>query len=240
MSGEIDVIIKQFAWNVVDSNSWLMIEGNSGLMIDAVDGQELYDEISTLDDLTVVITHAHFDHIIGLNKIRELEPTITVIATEKCSTYLGNIYRNMSSTATAYMKFYVNGSRSEVEIPPFICDKADKTFEKKIEFNWCKHKINLEAFHGHSNDSLITVVDNKYMFSGDTLLPIPTVTRFPSGSTRRFWEEDIPMLRKMENIEMVYPGHGMPGKLKDMLNVNVIPEKYRKITMAFAFEDNDS
>ena len=45
------------------------------------------------------------------------------------------------------------------------------------------------------NSNLIAVVDNKFMFSGDTLLSIPTITRFRSGSTKLFWEEDIPKLK---------------------------------------------
>ncbi|MBO6266423.1 MAG: hypothetical protein J6M57_10515 [Acidaminococcaceae bacterium] len=65
------------------------------------------------------------------------------------------------------------------------------------------------------------------MFSGDTLLPIPTVTRLPGGSTARFWEEDIPKLEKLANqIDMVFPGHEMPGRLKDMLAMNMEPTRY--------------
>ena len=73
----------------------------------------------------------------------------------------------------------------------------------------------------------IAVLDEKYLFSGDTLLPIPTVTRFRGGSTKRFWEEDMPRLREMRNIETVFPGHGMRGKLGEMVGVNEAARKYR-------------
>lgn len=219
--------IKQFTWDVVDSNSWLMTEGDRGLLIDAVDNQFLYEEISGLGDLTVILTHAHFDHIIGLNRIRELMPGVAVIATEKCGAYLEDIHKNMSATAAAFMRFYEGGRKDYVEISPFTCDRADRTFQERIEFDWCGHEIRLDAFYGHSDDSLIAVVDDKYMFSGDTLLSIPTVTRFPRGSTKRFWEEDVPRLQGMDIIS-VFPGHGQAGKKESMIQGNYLSKKTGK------------
>ena len=66
------VKIKQFTWDIVDSNSWLIIDGNSGVLIDAVENTELYKCIGELEKLLLIITHAHFDHIYGLNHIRKL------------------------------------------------------------------------------------------------------------------------------------------------------------------------
>ena len=84
--------IKQFVWEAVDSNSWLLTEGGHGLLIDAVDSNELYTLISELESLTIILTHSHFDHIVGLNRIRDLKPDTTVIATELCSNNIGNKY----------------------------------------------------------------------------------------------------------------------------------------------------
>ena len=64
--------IKQFIWNVVDSNSFLIVEGNNGLLIDVIDNFELTEALSTLENLTVILTHSHFDHTIGLNRIRKI------------------------------------------------------------------------------------------------------------------------------------------------------------------------
>lgn len=212
--------IKQFAWDVVDSNSWLVVEDGHGLLVDAVDSQELYEEIAGLKDLIIVLTHCHFDHIVGLNRIRELRPDVKVISTEKCSEYLGNIHRNMSATATMFVSFYDGDDKRNIEIEPFTCEKADETFEEKKEFELYRHKIVLEAVYGHGDDGLLVIMDNEYLFSGDTLLGIPTVTRFPRGSTKRFREEDIPLLKELaETVNVVYPGHGSIGKIEDMLVV---------------------
>ncbi len=134
----------------------------------------------------------------------------------------------MSSSATAFMKFYEAGKKSDIEIKPIICEPSDRIFENELTLSWCGHSINLVAVHGHSDDGLLGIVDGNGLFSGDTLLHIPTVTRFPSGSSKRFWLEDIPMLEGLKGIENVYPGHGTIGKLEDMLAVNKIPERYKQ------------
>ncbi len=218
------VEIKQFVWDIVNSNSWLMVDGNCGLLIDVVNSACLFETIADLDELTIILTHSHFDHIVGLNQIRKIKQNITVISTQKCSENIENKYRNMSASATAFMTFY---NKSGTEIEPFICKPAEITFENEKKFLWREYKIKLESFFGHSNDSLVATIDDKFLFSGDTILSIPTVTRFPGGSTAKFWEEDIPRLQKM-NIEMVFPGHGASGNLTDMIKINIHPEKDKR------------
>ena len=212
--------IRQYKWDVVDSNSWLITEENQGLLIDAVENKSLYAELVHLDDLIVILTHSHFDHIIGLNRIREIRPAVTVISTENCSKYLINQYRNMSSSANAFLKFYNNGYKSNTEVKPFVCEPADRIFTDKMILTWSGHLVKLLAVHGHTDDSLLTEIDGEILFSGDTLLAIPTVTRFPTGSSARFWGEDLPILRKMNHIKCVYPGHGNPGTLEKMIAAN--------------------
>ena len=41
------------------------------------------------------------------------------------------------------------------------------------------------------------------------------------------WEETIPKLRTL-TVEVVFPGHGEPGKLEDMLAGNHAPERYKE------------
>lgn len=131
----------------------------------------------------------------------------------------------MSASANAFMTFY-NRRPFEGVIEPIICQPADVIFDRDFSFKWQNHSIRIILLYGHSNDSLAVVVDDRWMFSGDSILPIPTVTRFPGGNTKRFWKEDIPKLEKME-IDMVYPGHGLPGNLNHMISCNKRPDKYK-------------
>ena len=217
--------IKKFTCSLVDSNSFLIVEGNKGLLIDATDSDELYKAIEPLSELTIILTHCHFDHIVGLNRIRDLKPQTKVVATSLCSEYIGNSYKNMSSVANIFLMFYNKQEIEEDLIKPTTCKPAEIVFNDKQIFDWNGHNINLLAVHGHSKDSLIAILDEKYLFSGDTLLSIPTVTRFPNGSTRKFWEEDIPLLKSLNQNLIVYPGHGEVGSISDMILVNKLPKK---------------
>ena len=207
--------LKQFTWNIVDSNSWLILEGPHGLLIDAVDSEELYEAIEHLASLSIILTHSHFDHIIGLNRIRAIKPETIVIATKQCSLNIGDIHKNLSSTATAFLSFYEQGRKSNTQIKAFTCTPAQVTFKgaEKV-FNWQGHKVELKAVYGHSNDGLVAFIDQKLLFSGDTLLAVPTVTRFPGGNKKRYQEEDIPLLKSIISKKCyVYPGHGVASKL---------------------------
>ncbi len=220
--------IECYTWDVVNSNSWLVTEGEKGILFDAVENDKLFCDIQRLDELIIVLTHAHFDHIVGLNRLRSLKPSAEVLCTEKCSEYLGNTYRNMSAIAEIFMEFYKPDEQYERAIVPFVCEKAEKTFFGHKDFEWCGHRISLECVYGHSDDSLIATIDNRYMFSGDTILSIPTVTRITTGSTKKFWTEDMPKILKMK-VDRVYPGHGPDGGLEEMIKVNSIPGKYKEL-----------
>lgn len=229
--------IQQYTWDIIDSNSYLITSGTSGLLIDAIDSPELVEALLPIEDLTVILTHCHFDHICGLNIIRERIPHTIVYSSCQCSDNITSSSRNLSSAGNAFVAFYLNQGMDDEQkianidkchcIEPFCCAPADKCFEGETSFVWQGHMVSLSQVYGHSSDSLIAVIDGKYIFSGDTLLPIPTVTRFPSGSTARFWKETVPRLKEMP-VECVFPGHGSPGKLTDMLAVNQVPERYKK------------
>jgi len=208
--------ITQYVWDVVDSNSWLITENNHGLLIDAVDNPELFETIQSLESLTIILTHCHFDHICGLNRIRKIRPDAKVIATELCSEYIGNKYRNMSSSADAFLAFYQQGKKRDTHINPFVCSTANICFEKELSLEWQGRQMLLYAVHGHSADGLVLNVNGKQLFSGDTLLETPTVTRLPGGNTRRFWREDIPLIISMKT-ETVFPGHGNKRNTAEML-----------------------
>ena len=218
----IGVEVKQFVWNLIDSNSWMIIEGKDGLLIDAIENEDLYRKTEELNSLTIVLTHAHFDHIVGLNRIKEIKPNATVIATKLCSEKLGSMQKNLSSIGDVCIMFNHQMGTVSHKVEPFVCAPADITFDNEYSFMWHGHQVELIAVHGHSVDGLLAVIDDKALFSGDTLLPIPTVTRFPSGNGKRFWVEDVPILQNMKSVEIVYPGHGEPGKLQDMLALNIV------------------
>ncbi len=251
--------VYQFVWQVINSNTYVVCEKNICLIVDPIDSQEFYQfvqdrfglgdkkrtdskENAELIDRTdvevlILLTHSHYDHISGLNKLRQMLPNLCVIASKACSENIQNPKKNLSNIAEAIIAFQskIDNHMGEgnaavanaiamkkVTLEPFACGPADRTFANELQLKWQGHTLQLTEYRGHSKDSVCCIMDGKYLFSGDTLLPIPTVTRLPGGSTAKFWEEDMPKLEKLANkIVHVFPGHEMPGRLEDMLAVNV-------------------
>lgn len=229
--------VYQFVWWAINSNAYVVREKDSLLIVDPIDSEEFYQFVQKqhVQKALVLLTHGHYDHISGLNKLKQLIPDCFVIASKACSENIQTPKKNLSNIADAIIAFQGRVDyKSELDnlaktlVKPFSCAPADKTFEEEMDLLWEGHNLRLTEYSGHSKDSVCCIVDNKHMFSGDTLLPIPTVTRLPGGSTSRFWEEDVPKLEILrEHIVMVFPGHEMPGPLKKMLEVNVKPARYR-------------
>lgn len=215
-------MIQRFKWDILDSNAWLLVEEQSGLLFDPVDSQALYAAIDGLTELLIVLTHCHYDHICGLNHIRAIKPEARVLATRECSERICSPGGNLSNVANAFIAFHNHSDMVEDLITPFSCAPAEWIFEYALNTEWQGHSLKLVEYNGHSRGSLCCEIDDSFLVTGDTLLPLPTVTRLPGGSTRRFWDEDIPRLEAMRgSIKRVYPGHGAPGRLEDMLWINM-------------------
>lgn len=229
--------VYQFEWQIINSNTYVILEKESCLIVDPIDSEEFYRFVQEIltdskqTDALILLSHSHYDHICGLNRLREMFPKHLVLSSKSCSDNIQSPKKNLSNIAGAIIAFQDCTERKEMIdnlVKPFGCEPADETFENRLQMEWEGHVLQLDEYRGHSKDSVCCVMDGKYLFSGDTILPIPTVTRLPGGSTEKFWEEDIPKLIILsEQIDMVFPGHGKPGKIKDMLAVNVKPASYR-------------
>ena len=231
--------VYQFEWQVVHSNAYVLCNKKSCLIVDPIDSKEFYQFVQEIFtdlkqvDALILLSHSHYDHISGLNRLRDMLPRHLVLSSKACSDNIQNPKKNLSNIASSIIEFQGHMEHKEnVDnlVKSFTCEPADVIFENLFQMEWERHALRLEEYRGHSEDSVCCVIDDKYMFSGDTLLPIPTVTRLPGGSTEKFWKEDMPKLIVLsEQIDLVFPGHGMPGKMKDMLAVNKKPTKYRLV-----------
>lgn len=140
-----------------------------------------------------LLTHAHFDHIYGLNELLEDSPATKVFTNEHGRVMLMNARKNMS--------FY-NGSPFVFEHPENIVVVSNG--EEVVLGNG----VVARAFFtpGH-NPSCITWMVGDAVFSGDALIPgIKTVTNLPGGDMEAARQSEKVIWNLAEG-KSIFPGH---------------------------------
>lgn len=185
---------------------------------DAIAAEDFLQKKDLLLDY-IILTHEHYDHIAALNQLRELFPA-KVVASDQCSTRIQNPRENMSHLFDVILEFKRQQGRDyggDIHIEPYKAEAADLIFHGKKELEWQGHRIAMQEAPGHSPGSILIDIDNKYLFSGDTLLyDYPIITRFPGGSKRQYQSATKPLLQGLEKKICVYPGHGRTFILEEM------------------------
>ena len=143
--------------------------------------------------LNVLLTHAHFDHIYGLNELLRLSPTAKVFTNASGREMLLDARKNMS--------FY-NES-------PFVFDHPDRVVvvEEGDEVCLGEGLVALAVFTPGHNPSCITWVVGDAVFSGDALIPgVKTVTNLPGGDKVAAARSEE-RIRALKGARTLYPGH---------------------------------
>lgn len=142
---------------------------------------------------TVLLTHAHFDHIYGLNRLIEISPEVRVYTNEHGRVMLLNDKKNMSryhETPFVFQhpeRIVIVNDGDEVELGDGFIAKAVFT-------------------PGH-NPSCITWIIGDCLFTGDSYIPrIKTVTNL-SGGDKKQSEDSIKLIKNLAVGRTIYPGH---------------------------------
>ena len=142
----------------------------------------------------IFLTHAHFDHIYGINDILSRYPS--------CVVYVANSYgKELLFDAKK------NASKYTEEGPMVVRKEAFVSYYPKELELWDGVFLKILYTPGHSDDSVCLIVGDM-LFTGDTLIKdIRTVTKLKTGSRDKL-KETLSMLEKLKGMGlMVYPGH---------------------------------
>ena len=201
------------------------------LIIDPADCAAVLERCRGAATVTALLTHEHFDHISGLNKLRELrrwnlspefgehqkdyaieinenmEFPCLVVAGEICSKRIQDVRENMSVYADVLAELAEKQLVGPVE--PFTCQEADITFKDYYSFCWLGHTVDLFATPGHSAGSCCIRVDD-FLFVGDSVLENNLMVKFPGSNKKLYQSVTVPLLEKLlgNRVTSVYPGHG--------------------------------
>jgi glyoxylase-like metal-dependent hydrolase (beta-lactamase superfamily II) len=145
----------------------------------------------------IFLTHAHFDHILGLGRLVSLSGNVPVYLHKDEVKYLENAYLNLSEEVTGTPYTYFDNLH--------VLNDNDKISAAGVEFS---------VIHtpGHTEGSVCYRAGNT-IFTGDTLFAGSIGrTDFPRGN----YDVLISSLEKLKRIDEdcdVYTGHGRPSTL---------------------------
>lgn len=141
----------------------------------------------------VLLTHAHFDHVYGLNELLQVSPDTKVYTNDYGKEMLLDAKKNLSCFNET----------------PFIFSSPDQivVVEDGETVNLNEDLSAKSIFTPGHNPSCITWIVGNAIFTGDAYIPdIKTVTNLPGGNKHQA-EESLAMIKSMTEGRIVYPGH---------------------------------
>ena len=216
--------IYRSTYDPVKSNMYIIIQSGEAFIVDP----NLSEDVASLlkenkvKRVTICLTHEHHDHTSGMYWYQEnFDSTII------CQKYSAECMDSKKYLRAMLLTFIlgeedkINGTNKlekfEKEFVPRQY-KADVTYEDELSLNWNNHKLELTHIPGHSKGSSLIIIDDSFVFTGDSLLKdIPIITRFPGSSQSDYKQITLPILKKkLKNNMTIFPGHGNPFIVYDI------------------------
>jgi len=199
-------------------NTYWVIENEHIILIDPVaplkNGK--YNHTNITYDF-IILTHEHYDHICCVNELKT-EYRIPVFSGEKAKDGLTDPAVNMSQYVE-FLKQYIPFGTGEADSCDYSC-QADRFLKNEEVIEWQGHELFIKETPGHSQGSICILLDDRYLFCGDTIFKeYPTATRMPGGSTKAFRTITEPWLDSLPQGIIVNPGHNEPFVLRDRYRV---------------------
>lgn len=98
----------------------------------------------------------------------------------------------------------------------YVC-KVDESFSGSMELEFSNLHLSLLEMPGHSPCSIGILINDKYIFTGDSLVQgAKIITRLPGGNRKLYNEITKPYLEGLEDNVIVFPGHGEESRLAEL------------------------
>ncbi|MBW7476784.1 MBL fold metallo-hydrolase [Paenibacillus oenotherae] len=189
--------IETFTLGPLQTNAYLITEetGRRGIIIDpGVNPKRLIERIRDLTIEAIVLTHAHFDHMGGVDEVRKAAG---------CPVYVHDLEADWLTDAGK------NGSLRWSEVTaPLSTAPAEYALDEGQKLELIGHTFNVMHTPGHSPGSVSLHCDG-HLISGDVLFRM-SVGRsdLPGGRERDLYDSIRNKLYKLDPGCRVYPGHG--------------------------------
>ena len=190
----------------VDSNCWVIYfpASRACAVVDpgSKEPSELMKFLKNKDLIPeyILLTHEHFDHIWGVNYLKD-NFDARIVCSSLCSKKLPDRKKNMSV-------FY-----DQVGFETYA---ADIVIGENTTLIWQESEIRFIETPGHT-DCSVCILMNDSLFTGDSLiLNNRTVTKFPTGNQTQLIAS-LEKIFSIQNLEKItgFPGHGEKFFLRD-------------------------
>ncbi|MBR1907491.1 MBL fold metallo-hydrolase [bacterium] len=189
------MIIKHWQAGILGANNYLIINDsrNEALMIDCSEYTEQLDNELKKHNAElkyVLLTHGHFDHVMGVDRVKKAYPKAKVLA--------HTADKNLIESIKEFMQKY--GMFEEVEVP-----KIDEYIQEGSILNG---QVRIIHTSGHTKGSVCYLIDDN-LFSGDTIfLESVGRTDLEGGSFEEIKSNIENKIFTLDENIKIFPGHG--------------------------------
>lgn len=193
----MSISIETVVLGQLGTNAYLLKDSEQGKAIIIDPGQQpaaLIRRVADLEVEAILLTHAHFDHMAGVEEVRKATG---------CPVYLHDLEADWLADTKK------NGSALWPEIAGLVtADPAEYALEQGQILRFLGQEIRVLHTPGHSPGSVSFLMD-KHLFGGDVLFRLGVGrTDLYGGSDRDLRFTLQSKLFKLDDDIKVYPGHG--------------------------------
>jgi len=199
--------VEKFTNSIFASNSYLVFKNNNKnvWVIDPGDSAQILNRIKTINKnlIGILLTHAHIDHIYGVNDLIAKFPDLKLYTSEYSmeglfSPKINHSYYMERSFIVACKNIKIVFDNSQIEM--FDDEKTAKVLYTP----------------GHNRDCVSYNI-NKYIFTGDALMPDFKIhTRSKYGDKVLAKDSIYRIINNFNGDTVICPGHGKMTLLKEV------------------------